>query len=146
MPVFNGGMAWTGLRSSLLYIEVWLRTQRGAGWGHGQWGNVTALPLQASCTCTPESPRRRDRGVSLCYSSAALGEDLFALFPWSGLQNQSCPWFRPVPASLRMTEFTSKDYNAPVSVTNYCSSTAPLWITVATKMSKQTQDYLRLLS
>lgn len=35
-----------------------------------------------------------------------------------------------------MTDFTSKDHNAPVSVTNYCSSPAPLWITVCTKMFK----------
>lgn len=37
-----------------------------------------------------------------------------------------CPWFRPVPAPVSMTAFTSKDHNAPVSVTNDCSSTAPL--------------------
>lgn len=37
-----------------------------------------------------------------------------------------CPWFRPVPAPVSMTAFTSKDPNAPVSVTNDCSSTAPL--------------------
>lgn len=34
-------------------------------------------------------------------------------------------------------DFTAKGHNAPVSVTDYCSSTAPLWITVSTKMFKQ---------
>lgn len=108
--------------------------------------SVTALSLQADSTCTTESLRRRDRVVSLCFSSAALSKYVFVLCLWSTLQNQSCPWFSPVPASDSMTDFTSKDHNAPVSVTNYCSSTAPLWITVCTKIFKQMQKHLLLLS
>lgn len=129
----NANFTGWNVLNSTAFLEPWLQRQRHVGQGHGQRGSVTALTLHADCEHTTGSPRRRDRVVCFSFSSAALSQGLFVLCLWSRLQNQSCLWFSPVPGSIRVTDFTSKDHNAPVSVRNYCSSTSPLRQTVGTK-------------